>query len=300
MSKRPVITVIGSINMDMVTVTDSVPVQGETIIGERFATVPGGKGANQAVAAARLGGKVQFIGRVGEDAIGKQLMNTLQQEGISINGVEPVTHTGSGTATIIVSNGDNRIIVVPGANKEVTPDYVRKYHDSILSSDLVLLQFEIPLETVKYCLNLCSEHGISVILNPAPARALDAYDWKKAAYITPNETEAKELFSEQQARDRELDEKLIITMGEGGVKFINEGAVHHAPAYNVKAVDTTGAGDTFNGALAVALAENKPLPEAVAFANGAAALSVQRFGAQGGMPTREELNDFFTERGKEI
>lgn len=283
------ITVVGSINMDMVTVTDKIPVQGETLIGERFETNPGGKGLNQAVAAARLGGNVQFIGRVGDDAFGQELLRFLQQEGVSVTGVEPVTHSSSGVATIILSERDNRIIVIPGANNEVTPHYVERHKEQILNSDLVLLQFEIPMETIRYCLQLCEEEGIPVILNPAPARMLENEYWDKALYITPNDREEKELILDT---NQEIADKLIVTLGERGAKFTDGGNVKISPAINVEPIDTTGAGDTFNGALAVAISEKMPLAKAIEFANGAAALSVQRFGATGGMPTRDELEEF--------
>ncbi|ARK32617.1 ribokinase [Halalkalibacter krulwichiae] len=289
MTKQPIITVVGSINMDMVTVTDQVPVQGETLIGERFETIPGGKGANQAVAAARLGGNVQFIGRVGDDAFGKELQQVLQQEGISVTNVEPVTHSSSGVATILLSENDNRIIVIPGANRHVTPEYVERHKEQLLASDLVLLQFEIPLETIRYCLDLCEQAGIPAIVNPAPAQNLGEDYWKKALYITPNETEEKELDLDQ---NQEIAQKLIVTMGERGAKFTENGEEKLVPSYKVEPTDTTGAGDTFNGALAVAISENMSLQQAVEFANAAAALSVQRFGAQGGMPTRDELEQF--------
>ncbi|WP_227939540.1 ribokinase [Alkalihalobacillus deserti] len=289
MKRQPIITVVGSINMDMVTLTKKVPVQGETIIGDRFETIPGGKGANQAVAAARLGGNVQFIGRVGDDSFGEQLRQVLKKEAISVTNVEPVTHCSTGVATILVSENDNRIIVIPGANEHLTPKYVEEHKEQLLSSDLVLLQFEIPLETVCYCLDLCEQEGIPVILNPAPARQLDKKYWRKALYITPNETEEKELRLD---KDEEMAERLIVTMGENGAKFTENGGPQMIPSFKVEPTDTTGAGDTFNGALAVAISEKMPLSKAVEFANAAAALSVQRFGAQGGMPTREELEQF--------
>ncbi|WP_245613717.1 ribokinase [Alkalihalobacterium bogoriense] len=289
MRKELLITVVGSINMDMVTVTDKIPVQGETLIGERFETNPGGKGLNQAVAAARLGGNVQFIGRVGDDAFGQELLKFLKQEGVSVTGVEPVTDSSSGVATIILSERDNRIIVIPGANNEVTPHYVELHKEKILKSDLVLLQFEIPMETIRYCLHLCEADGIPVILNPAPARVLDNEYWNKALYITPNEREEKELSLDT---NQEIADKLIVTLGERGAKFTDGANVKISPTIKVETIDTTGAGDTFNGALAVAISEKMSLAKAIEFANGAAALSVQRFGATGGMPTRDELEEF--------
>lgn len=292
MTKKPLITIIGSINMDMVTITDNIPVRGETVLGENFKTYPGGKGANQAVAAARLGGNVQIIGRVGKDSFGEQLINGLEQEGVSISCVETTTKISTGVATIIVSERDNQIIVVPGANYDLTPEYLEKYKEKILSSSLVVLQFEIPLTTISYCLDICMENQIPVILNPAPARILEDSDWRKATYITPNETEVEELFYPIQDLPQEVSSKLIVTMGDKGVKYTDNGKEMIVSAFKVNPIDTTGAGDTFNGALAVALAENMNLHRALEFANGAAALSIQRFGAQGGMPKRKVLEDF--------
>lgn len=292
--KKPLITVIGSMNMDLVTNTKKAPSQGETVIGDFFKMMPGGKGANQAIAAARLGGQVQFIGRVGDDQFGQELKNLLREENIFLTNVEPVTHTSTGVATIILSDGDNRIIVTPGANDHVDVAYLEGLKDQIIQSDLVLVQFEIPLPSIKYILNLCEEHGIPIIVNPAPARELEMEDWLKATYITPNETEVSELFGGlEQVSNHTIFEKLVITLGKEGASYLDQ----RVPGFTVQATDTTGAGDTFNGALAVALTEGLPMKEAVRFANGAAALSVQKFGAQGGMPTRDELDDFLEKEG---
>lgn len=296
--KKPLITVIGSMNMDLVTNTKKIPAQGETVIGDFFKMVPGGKGANQAIAAARLGGHVQFIGRVGDDQFGQELINLLYNETIYLTNVEPVTHISTGVATIILSEGDNRIIVTPGANDYVDVAYLERLKEQILQSDLVLLQFEIPLPSIKYILNLCSENNIPVIVNPAPARDLEMEDWLKATYITPNETEVSELFGGLEGVNNHLiSQKLVITLGKEGASFIENETIQCIPGFSVPVTDTTGAGDTFNGALAVAITEGFPMKEAVKFANGAAALSVQKFGAQGGMPTREELEKFLEKEG---
>ncbi len=292
--EKPLITVIGSVNMDLVTNTNIFPTQGETVIGDFFKTLPGGKGANQAIAAARLGGRVQFIGRVGDDSFGVELKKVLNDEGIHLINVEPVTHMSSGVATIILSEGDNRIIVTPGANDYVDIEYVERLKDQILKSDLVLVQFEIPLETIRYILTLCKDNDIPVIVNPAPARQLEMDDWVKATYITPNETEAVQLFGD--VKNQPISKQLIITQGSEGASFLVGETFKQIPTYKVPVTDTTGAGDTFNGALAVALMEGLELAEAIKFANGAAALSVQKLGAQTGMPTREDLDNFFQKR----
>lgn len=289
--KKPTITVIGSINMDMVTVTNYVPEQGETMVGESFKLNAGGKGANQAVAAARLGAKVQMVGRVGEDEYGTDLLEKLDNEGISTQMIKQVPNGHTGVANVLLSNQDNRIIIIPGANHEVTPNYVEQFKQNILKSELVLIQFEVPEETILYCLDLCHSNNIPIIVNPAPAREIPEDYWKKATYITPNEGEATELFNNKQ-QDNQLTDKIIVTRGERGVSYYEAEEQLTIPSYSVTPVDTTGAGDTFNGALAVALAEKKDLGTAIKFANAASALSIQKFGAQEGMPTRAEVNLF--------
>ena len=287
--KKTKITVVGSINLDMVTTAERLPDQGETMMGQGFETAPGGKGANQAVAAARLGADVTLIGCVGDDPFGQLLLSNLKKEGVSVTGVEPVTDTSTGVATILVTDNDNRIIVTPGANNHVTPAYVQHYLSLINQSDIVVLQLEIPIETIQYVTAYCKAHNITVILNPAPIQALPQEILNNVTYVTPNETEAQALNIKQQ--------QLITTLGAQGVKYDDDGKTVVIPGFSVNVVDTTGAGDTFNGALAVCLAEGKSLKQAIRFANAAAALSVQTFGAQGGMPTREAVNKLLSEGG---
>ncbi|MDY7224233.1 ribokinase [Halalkalibacterium halodurans] len=292
--KTPNITVVGSINMDMVTITDVVPVQGETVLGKDFRTVPGGKGANQAVAAARLGANVRMIGRVGDDPFGHVLTENLAKEGIITDSVKPVTDCTSGVATILLSDRDNRIIVTKGANEHVTPDYVAAFEQELAASDVVLLQLEIPLETVAYVLEFCAKHHVTTVLNPAPAQKLPAAAWTDATYITPNENECLQLFGDEP--DANLRQKLIMTKGADGVQFYENDEQVQVESFRVEPVDTTGAGDTFNGAFAVALGGGT-VKEAVRFANAAAALSVQSFGAQGGMPTKAQVQSFLQQQG---
>ncbi|UTR15682.1 ribokinase [Salipaludibacillus sp. LMS25] len=291
--KKPIVTVIGSLNMDLVTQTNSFPVQGETVIGNHFMTVPGGKGANQAVAAARLGADVHLIGRVGDDAFGEVLLKNLTDNRVIMSNVEPVTDCATGVATIILHDHDNRIIVTPGANNYVTKEYILQHENVILISDIVLLQMEIPLPTIEFVLELCDTSGIPVVLNPAPAHQLSEESWQRATYLTPNETEKELLFGKEPSRY--LREKLIVTEGKHGVSFFESGSLNRIDGWSVTPVDTTGAGDTFNGAMAVALAEGKSLAAAISFANAAAALSIQKLGAQGGMPTRQALEQFITD-----
>ncbi|WP_058306203.1 ribokinase [Gracilibacillus massiliensis] len=286
MVKRPKITVVGSINMDLVTSTDLFPAQGETVRGNDFQTIPGGKGANQAVASARLGADVKMIGCVGDDAFGDELLDNLRTENIAVDNVARIKDTRSGLANIVLSEKDNRIIIISGANAHVTPDYIEKTKAAILDSDYVLIQFEIPKETIEYCIHMCAEHDIPIIVNPAPAFGLAQDSWHKASYITPNQTEWQQLFNNN------WNEKLIVTRGEQGVSFIEKSKEKHISSHPVNVVDTTGAGDTFNGALAVALAEGKSIEESVKFANAAAALSIGKLGAQKGMPTKEQVEQF--------
>lgn len=277
--------------MDLVVTSDKRPNAGETVLGESFKTVPGGKGANQAVASARLGADVYMVGRVGDDAYGQDIVSNLQEQGVRTSYMKPVTEMESGTAHIILAEGDNSIVVVKGANNEVTPDYVKDALSTVEDIGMVLIQQEIPEETVEAVCALCSEKEIPLILNPAPARKVSQQVLEQAAYITPNEHEAVLMFDGHPIEDalRQYPNKLLITEGKSGVRFFDGLKEVLVPGFPVEAVDTTGAGDTFNGALAVALTEGKSLYEALTFANLAASMSVTKFGAQGGMPTREEL-----------
>ncbi|WP_091486517.1 ribokinase [Gracilibacillus orientalis] len=286
--KEPTITVIGSINMDLVTSSNRIPDKGETIMGESFFYNPGGKGANQAVACARLGAEVNMLGCVGEDPFGQVLIDNLNKEKVNIENVEPVTDEYTGVATILIKDNDNRIIVTPGANYSVNLTFIQQYLDVIDQSDVVLLQLEIPLKTIEYVIGYCSEKGIPVILNPAPAQRLSASILERCTYLTPNETEKLEITNDVDT----YKEKMIVTLGEKGIEYWSDGNVETVTGYIVGAVDTTGAGDTFNGALAVQLAKGINLKEAITFANAAAALSIQKNGAQQGMPTMREVIDF--------
>ncbi|MGG0462928.1 ribokinase [Priestia aryabhattai] len=287
------VTVIGSSSMDLVVTSNIRPGAGETVLGESFKTVPGGKGANQAVAAARLGANVSMIGCVGEDHYGKAILENFKSNGVSVENMKPVTDSDSGTAHIILAEGDNSIVVVKGANDYITPDYVEKAKEKIKEADIVLIQQEIPEETVEYVAQLCQELKVPLLLNPAPARPLKAEVIEQVSYITPNEHEAELLFEGKEKEEvlKQYPNKLFITEGKQGVRYFNGEKEVLVPSYQVETIDTTGAGDTFNAALAVALAEGMGFEKGIQFANRAASLSVTKFGAQGGMPTRKEVEE---------
>lgn len=283
------IVVIGSISMDLVVTTDKRPRAGETVIGNTFQTVPGGKGANQAVAAAKLGGTVEMVGCVGSDAFGASIRQNFETHRVGtrhLRTVEDVT----GTAHIVLAERDNAIVVVQSANKQVR--FTDGELDALLDEDtLVLLQLEIPLETVEHVSDYCRKRNIPVLLNPAPSQPLTATLLDNVTYVTPNEHECHDLFGDVPIEDvlRRFPNKLIVTEGVRGVRFYDGEKIQHIPAIRANVVDTTGAGDTFNGALAVGLVEGRPLLEAVRFAVVASGMSVEGFGAQGGMPTRDEV-----------
>jgi len=290
----PRIVVVGSINMDLVTLAPRFPGPGETLLGSRFFTAHGGKGANQAVAAARLGAEVAMIGALGRDAFGDQLHAGLAHEGIDLAHVARIDDEGSGSASITVAAGENQIIVVPAANARVSLAQVEAARDAIARADAVLVQLEIPLDAVEATLRLARREGVPVILNPAPAQKLRAEWLSLASYLTPNQHElATALGADEQTDFRELMRRapcpVVLTRGGEGAWYRDD--AHPEPAhqagFKVDAIDTTGAGDTFNGALAVFLHEG--LPAAVRKACAAAALSVTKLGAQGGMPSAREV-----------
>src|SRR5699024_9902556 len=259
MKKQPRVCIVGSINMDMVTMTSRMPEQGETVLGEKFETYPGGKGANQAVAASRIGADVSMIGSVGQDDFGKNLLTHFQAEGINHDGIHVSPHAPTGIATIILSENDNRIIVSPGANAALTPQKVKDASELLLSCDVILLQFEIPMETIQFTIEFAYKHQIPVIVNPAPFQDIPEDILTK----TP-------LFAS-------IEDKMIVTKGAEGVQFKTAaGELRKIPAFPVDVVDTTGAGDTFNGVLATELGRTNDINHAVKFANAAAALSIQK------------------------
>jgi len=286
------IVVVGSINMDLVTLAPRFPAPGETLTADHFLTVHGGKGANQAVAAARLGAQVALIGALGDDAFGGQLRLGLTDEGIDLEHVCSIDNCASGTASITVAQGDNHILVVPAANARVTPEQVERAKALIERADAVLVQMEIPVETVEATVRLGHQLGVPVILNPAPAQPLSPEWLKLVRYVTPNQHELATLLDADSSEDfralmRRVPCPIVLTRGAEGAWYREDGEPTRQRGFHVDVVDTTGAGDTFNAALAVFLHEG--LAIAVKKACAAAALSVSRLGAQGGMPRLSEV-----------
>ena len=284
------IIVIGSASIDLVVKTDILPKVGETVMGESFFTNPGGKGANQAVAAARLSNHVYMIGAVGDDDNGQQILSNLNNNNVNTAYMDVIENEASGTAHITLFDDDNRIIVVPAANNYVTPDKVIPKLEFFEAGDIIVMQHEIPEETIKEVVDYAQKHEMRVMLNPAPFRLLDKEIIEKVNWLTPNESESELLFENKVDQALMMyPEKLIVTKGASGALFYSD-SQQLVKGYKKQVVDTTGAGDTFNGALAVALIENKSLEEAVNFANLAASFSVTGLGAQGAMPYRKELD----------
>ena len=300
--QKPIV-VVGSINMDLVARASQIPRPGQSIIGTGFDTTPGGKGANQAVAAARLGYPVQMVGAVGDDVFGQALLDNLTGAGVGTAAVERVAGP-SGVATILVAeNGENSIVVVPGANGKVDSASVDAQAELIRSAGMVLCQLELPLETVSRVLALCAEAGVPVMLDPAPAAPLPDSFWGQVAWCTPNETEAafylgtdsKPEEAAKQLMDRDVRGLALKRGGDGAYVVVAGGKAAWVRPFHVQAVDTVGAGDCFNGAFAVALLEGKDPWAAARFASAAAAISVTRNGAQASMPVRVEVESFLTE-----
>lgn len=302
--KRIKVLVIGSMNMDLVVHTPRVPIDGETIVGTAFNRYFGGKGANQAVAAARQGADTIMAGRVGNDLFGQDQIRSLQAEGIHTEYVVVDQEHPSGVASIIIDEqGSNRIIVVPGANGAVTKQDVDALSPVMAQCDVVVVQFEIPIDTVLYAITKAHELGVQVVLNPAPAHPLPEHIFKYISVITPNESEAhlltgipvKDLAGARKAAQALLEkgvEQVIITLGSRGVYGLTRKSEFHVPAHKVTPVDTVAAGDTFTGALAVMIGEGRSLEEAARYGNAASAIAVTRHGAQPSIPRRDEVISF--------
>jgi ribokinase len=301
---RSAVFVIGSSNTDMVIRAGHTPKPGETILGGEFSCVAGGKGANQAVSAARAGAAVTFVARLGEDMFGEKALAGLAAEKIDVRHIVRDSANPSGVALIVVgSRGENSIAVAPGANARLSAVDVRKAARALCEAELVLVQLEIPLRTVEAVIEMATKAGVRIILNPAPAQPLPGRLLRQVYLLTPNETEV-ELLSGVKVTNKATAAKaagillrrgvqnVIITLGARGAFFAEPKANHFLPGYKVKAVDCTGAGDVFNGALAAALAQHRPLLEAARFAVAAAAISVTRPGAQNSAPHRHEIDHF--------
>ncbi len=301
MNKRPRITVVGSYNTDLVVRTPRMPLKGETIIGGPFFTGPGGKGANQAVAAARLGADVTMVVKLGADSFGDQAEANLVKEGIRPDFILRTEETHTGAALIFVDgDGENMIVVAAGANELLTPADVDQACKAIVEADVLLVELEAPMETVERAIHLAREADVNVLLNPAPGQPLSGEMLRLVDILTPNETETQIITGlpvqtpqEAEAAARKLLAqgvgRVVVTLGAKGALIVTPTETWRAPGQQVGVVDTTGAGDAFNGALAVALAEGQELVEAVTFANAAAALQVTRLGTAPAMPYRDEV-----------
>ncbi len=296
------ILVIGSSNTDMVVQSEKLPVPGESVVGHQFLMNPGGKGANQAVAAAKLDGKVTFIAKVGNDIFGMEAKKGFEAHGMDTSYIIEDIENPSGVALIMVdAKGENCISVALGANLALKKVEIDAAEQAFVEADFLLMQLEVPLETVIHAAETANSKGIKVVLNPAPAQAIPAALYKHLHIITPNETEASMLtgievtdevsaMKAAKALKAKGAEIVIITLGSKGALVVSDDMEELVPSQKVKAVDTTAAGDTFNGALVVGLSEGMVLKEAVVFANKAAALSVTKMGAQSSIPLRNELN----------
>ena len=304
---KPRIVVVGSSNMDLVVKSARIPVVGETILGGDFIMTPGGKGANQAVAAAKLGAEVYFVAKLGDDIFSRQSLANFEKETVNTKYVTQSREAPSGVALITVDRaGDNVIVVAPGANQELSPDDVKAAESTISSSGAVAAQLEVPLETVEAAARLASDSGVPFILDPAPAQKLSPGLLQMVDVLTPNETEAEILTGikvtdtdSARAAAKDLLKRgagaVILTMGVKGFLLATGNRAEFVPAVKIDAVDTTAAGDAFTGSLAVSLARGKTLAEAAKFANHVGALSVTKVGAQSSMPSSEEVENFVKE-----
>jgi len=296
--------------MDLVVEVPTIPLAGETVLGKNFATFPGGKGANQAVAAARLGTQVSLIGRVGQDAFGDQLLTSAQADGINVSHVGRDESAATGVAMIVVDDeGQNSIAVASGANFCLTADHVREAWDALEEIDILVMPLETPLETIATAVELAHQSGATVVLNPAPVRPLPARILTSVDVLVPNETETTQLtrMPIETSEDSRKAARQLLTLGVGNVVLTlgSQGALALdgktdqytlVPACQVEVVDTTAAGDAFVAGLAVGLSEGKSLIEAVHFATGVGALAVTKLGAQPSMPTRGEVKQFLAEQ----
>ncbi|UJH67047.1 ribokinase [Allomuricauda sp. SCSIO 65647] len=302
------LVVVGSSNMDLVISVPKIPEIGETVLGGKSSMVFGGKGANQAVASIRSGGDVSYIAKVGDDLFGENMKTYFKNEGFRTELILTDASEPTGIAQIFVSEkGENSIAVASGANMKLMPKDIEPFTHLIKNSKVVLLQLETPLETVGYIASIAFQNNVKLILNPAPARRLNKDLLKRVWLITPNETEAsiltgikvEDLISAEKAAKDLLKKgvsNVIVTLGENGSLLCNKKSICHFPAFKTKSVDTTAAGDVFNGTLAVGITNDKSLPESISFATAAAALSVTKEGAQPSIPTNAEIDNFLKER----
>jgi ribokinase len=302
------IIVVGSLNADLVVRTPRFPQPGETISGEDLQIIPGGKGANQAVAAARQGTPTAMVGRVGSDSFGPELIGNLRQNGVDTSHVQIDSESATGTAIIVVdANGQNSIVLSPGGNGRVTPADLDNV--SFADARLLLLQLEIPVDAVQAAAKRAKESGLRVLLNPAPARPLPEELLSLPDFLVPNESElslltklpVQDIASAEQAAKMLLErgiQNVIVTLGANGALIVNGEFTKHIPSFKVDVVDTTAAGDAFIGGFASALLQNKSMEDAVQYGCACGALAATKFGAQPSLPTKEEVESFMSLRGR--
>lgn len=286
------IAVFGSINIDYFVETNVIPKNGETVIANNMFLNYGGKGANQAVAAARLGGDVSLFGSIGNIEDNKSLLSHFKEENVDVKFLNIVEHTTTGSAFIQLYNDDNRITVVPGANQFTDIEYSKNMLSELLNYDVFIFQLEIPIESIEYLIPILHEHNKTIILDPAPAMALSDEIIEKVTFLTPNEHEVSIITSEEKDINTLLNKnpnKLIVTLGTNGITFFDGDSIRHLPARTVDAIDTTGAGDTFTGAFAVGIASGKTIQESIELGIVASSISVTKKGAQAGMPSLKDV-----------
>lgn len=300
------ITVVGSFVMDLIGTVDEFPTEGQTVIGRTLNTFPGGKGANQAVAAARLGGNVKMIGMVGNDNFGDTFKSIFKKENIDINNVLTSDIEPTAVGLIQINNaGENKIVVIPGANYDYSVSDLEGVKQEIKNSKLVIAQLELKHEVTFRLIELCNELDVPLILNPAPAIEIDKEYLEKVTYLTPNETELEILSGVQITEKKDIEyainklldigvKNVIATLGNKGAVIGNSNGIQYVEGYKVDVVDTVGAGDSFNGALAYCIVEGYSLYDAVKFANAVGALTVTKSGAIPSLPTRKEVEDFIS------
>lgn len=299
------IVVVGSLNMDLVVRTLRHPQIGETVIGYDFRTYPGGKGANQAVAVARLGGRVKMIGKVGNDQFGEALLKAVTQAGVDTTYINKDEDSPTGVAFITVDDrGKNTIVVASGANAHLSPEEIEAAQDAFDGASILLLQLECPLIAVERAIEIAKAREMQIVLNPAPAQLLDANLLQQVDYLLPNQVELA-LLAGQETTEAAINvlqrlgvKELVVTLGEEGALVVDEGGTFHVPAFQVPVVDTTAAGDAFAGAFAVALGEGLSIREAAIWGNAAGALTVTRAGAQPSLPWRDEFDAFLASKVK--
>jgi ribokinase len=294
------IAVIGSMNMDYTIETDTLPNIGETVLANHFFKNIGGKGANQAVAAARLGGEVSLYGSLGLDENGQLIKEQMEKENINVSNLHYVKESPTGVAFIELFNSDNRILVVPGANQYTNISYIKMVEESLLKHNVFVFQLETPIEILEYLIPILYQSGKIIIVNPAPAKTLKKELIEKITYLIPNEHEYNVVLDENELKLKDLLQKyankLIVTLGKKGAAYHDGNRLITIPILKVEAVDATGAGDTFTGAFSVAIAKGKSIRESIRFANIAAGLSVTKKGAQTGMPFETEVVEYFGTR----